>query len=96
VDPQSTLLEVEVGPGEGECFGDASAGADEQFGEWAVVRGAGIEVAVDLSEPEVVELAVLDRERCDELARVARQRVVAAGVFECARQRGSGVVDRLG
>ena len=60
VDLHRPAVEVNVGPGEGECFGDASAGANEQFGEWAVVRGAGVEVAVDLSETEVVELVVLD------------------------------------
>ena len=61
MDVHGAVLEVDVGPGEGERFGDASAGADEQFGERSVVRGARVEVAVDLAEAEVVEFAVLDR-----------------------------------
>jgi len=37
------------------------------------VRRAGVEVAVDFGEAEVVKLAALDRQRHDELAGVACQ-----------------------
>ena len=51
---------------------------------------------VDLGEAEVVPFAVLDWERRDELAGVARQQVEAGGVGERAGECGPGVVDRLG
>jgi hypothetical protein len=44
-------------------------------------------VAVDFGESEVVELAVIDPQRRDELARVARQQLEAAGVGELAGER---------
>src|SRR5215213_9591619 len=96
LDVQRALLEVEVGPGERERFGDASAGADEQFGEGSVVRGAGVEVAVDLGAAEVVEFALVDWQGGDELAEVALQQLEAAGVGERAGECRPGVVDRLG
>jgi hypothetical protein len=68
VDVHRAVLEIDLGPGESERFGDAGAGPDEQFGEGSIVRGAGIEVAVDLGEPEVVELGLLDGQWYDELA----------------------------
>jgi hypothetical protein len=36
LDLHGAVVEVDVGPGESERFGDARAGADEQFGEWSV------------------------------------------------------------
>jgi hypothetical protein len=53
--------EVDVGPCEGERFGDARAGADEQFGEWSVVSWARAQVAIDFVEAQVGELAMLGR-----------------------------------
>src|SRR5829696_4679717 len=68
LDLDGGVVEVDVGPGERERFGDARASADEQFGQWAVVSGAGAQVVVDLSEMEVVELVVLDRKGRDAAA----------------------------
>jgi hypothetical protein len=66
-----SLAEIDVVPGEREGLRDAGAGADEQLGQRSVVRGAGVEVWVDLAQAQVVELAPLDGKRRDELARVA-------------------------
>ena len=60
------------GPGEGERFGDARAGPDEQLGERSVVSRASAEVGIDLAEAQVGELAMLDRQRTDGAARIAR------------------------
>ena len=51
LDLDGAAFEVDVGPGEGECFGDARTGADEQVGERPVVGGTRAQVAVDLVKP---------------------------------------------
>jgi len=73
LDLHGGVVEVDVGPGEGERFGDTRAGADEQLGERLVVSRARAQVGIDLAEAQVGELAMLDRERTDEAARVARE-----------------------
>lgn len=96
MDVHRAAFGVDVSPSQGERFRDACAGADEQFGERSVMRRAGVEVAVDFGEPELVKLATLARQRRDELAGIAWQQALSAGVAEDAAKRGLGVVDRLG
>jgi len=55
MDVHRAAFGVDVSPCQGERFGDACAGADEQFGERSVVRRAGVEVAVDFGEAEEVK-----------------------------------------
>jgi hypothetical protein len=62
----------------------------------SVVSWARVQVAIDLAEAKVGELAMLDRSRCDEAARVVREQSLAVGVGEYAWERGARVVDGLG
>lgn len=60
-DMDDARVEIDIGPADGERLGDAGAGTDQELGERAVAVGAGIEVAVDLVQAQVVDLGPLDR-----------------------------------
>src|SRR3954471_9923057 len=69
--------------------------AEQELRQRPVVRSAGIDVEVDLLEPQVWALAELDRQRSHVEHRVVRHQAVLDGHPAAPQQRDAGVVDRL-
>src|SRR4051812_23135027 len=61
MDLDGARAQIDIGDRERDRLGDACAGSDQERGERPVVHRAGVEVAVDLTEPQVEAFGEVDR-----------------------------------